>query len=644
MIQLFRRFFSSKLGLGITLAFLGLIALAFASMDVSGTATFGGVSGGDRVAVVGGEKIGTAELNRRAQNALEGVRQQNPTLSMQAFVQQGGLEGVLDRLIDRLAINEYAQKFGLRAGDNLINSEILQIPAFRGPDGNFSQEVYQAALNQQSLTDAMLRGDLRSSMLEQQLLDPATVGAHLPSKLARQYAALLRERRQGSIALIPSAAFAPKGDPSAEQLNTFYNANRSRYIRPERRTIRYASFGVAAIDDSVAPTDAEIAARYNRDAAQYAAQESRTLTQLIVPTEDAAKAIRQRVTAGASLESVAREAGFSTSQVGPVAKTAFASSASSAVANAAFAAERGSIAAPARSGLGWHVVRVDRIDSTPARSLAAVTPEIRAALLEEKRAQALADLSARVEDQIDDGAPLSEIAQELGIQINTTPPLTADGRVYGEQGRGAPEALQGAVSTAFQMDEGVPQLAEVERGTTFLIFETAEITPSATAPLGEIKEQVTTQWRLSEGARLAKAAADRILKRLGGETTLAAAIRQEDKQLPPVDNVNLTREELAQRQQQVPAPLALFFSMAEGTAKKLEAPSDLGWFVVDLDDISTDDVKADDPIVVAAKRQLETTLGEEYRRQLVASIRAEMGVEKNDDAIEAVRKQLLGES
>ena len=62
MLQLFRSFFKSKVGIVVTLAFLALIALAFASMDVANTGTFGGVTGGDRVAVVGDRRIDTSEL------------------------------------------------------------------------------------------------------------------------------------------------------------------------------------------------------------------------------------------------------------------------------------------------------------------------------------------------------------------------------------------------------------------------------------------------------------------------------------------------------------------------------------------------------------------------------------------------------
>ena len=70
MLTFFRNFFKTKVGLAIALAFLGLIGFAFASMYVSSTGAFGGVAGGDRVAVVGSEKISTAELSDGAAEAL----------------------------------------------------------------------------------------------------------------------------------------------------------------------------------------------------------------------------------------------------------------------------------------------------------------------------------------------------------------------------------------------------------------------------------------------------------------------------------------------------------------------------------------------------------------------------------------------
>jgi peptidyl-prolyl cis-trans isomerase D len=644
MITFFRKFFGSKLGLGLTLGFLGLIAFAFASSDVANTAVFGGVSGGDRVAVVGDEKIGNADFSRTVSSAVDQVRRENPTITIPAFVEQGGLDTVLQQMIDRTAVSAYAREYGLRAGDNLINSEILQISAFRGPDGNFSQDAFLAALRQQGLNEAMLRRDLGDSLLAQQLLVPALSGTQMPQKLAMQYAALLRERREGAVGFLPSAAFAPTDDPTDEQINAFYRETRENYVRPERRTIRYATFGVENLDTDVTPTAEEIAARFERDSAEYAAREERSFTQLIVPTEEAANALRQRVSAGASLAAVAREAGFSTTQLGPIEQSAYADVANAEVAQAVFAAAQGQLAEPARSALGWHVVRVDRINRIPARSLAQVTPEITEELLAEKRAQALADMSARVEEQLEEGVSFSQMAANIGVEVSQTAPLTADGRIYDNPAAQTPPQLRGAISTAFQMEEGEPQLAELVRGTTYMLFEVSEVTASAAAPLSEIRQQVVIDWRLAEGAAAAKEAADRVIGRVRGDTTLAAAMREEEVNLPPVDNLSINREELLSQGQQIPPALALFFSMAQGTTKRLEAPGNIGWFVVDLDKILTGEVQADDPIVASARQQLRGAISDELAEQLTLAIREELGVETNEAAVAAVRRQLTGET
>ena len=645
MIETFRKFFSSKIGLGITLAFLALIAFAFASSDVANTGTFGGVAGGDRVAVVGDKKLGTADLSQSASSALDQMRQQDPTLSMRAFIEQGGLDRVLDRLIDRTAIGEYARKYGLRAGTNLVNSEIIQIPAFRGADGNFSQEAYEGLLRQQGLSDATVRDDLATGLLTQQLAVPASFGTSFPGKIAARYAELLRERRQGTIATLPSMAFAPQGKPSNGQINAFYEANRADFIRPERRVVRYVTFGMDALDTSIEPTDNELAARFSQNKAQYAASEERMITQIIVPTEQGAKALRDQVSAGASFASVAQQAGFRPSQLGPLSKAELTEQSSAAVANAVFAASQGSIANPVRSALGWHVVRVDNIDSIPARTLADVRGELAEAIRAEKRRAAIADLSARVEEEIDDGMALADMAEQLGRDVQVSQPLTADGRVYGAPAQAAPQELAAALSTAFQMQEGEPQLAEVVPGQLFLIFEVGEITESAPAPLAEIRDQIEARWRMEQGAKGARAAADRILARLAKGETLAAAISAEDASLPAPDSIDLNRQQLAQQMRgQVPAPLALMFSMAQGTSKKLEGPNDTAWFVIDLERVSVEKVASGDPIIEQTRRELAQSAGDEYFAQLVTAMREEVGVERNQSAVDAVRKLLVGES
>lgn len=640
MLQFFRNMFKSKIGLGITIGFIALIGVAFAVGDVASTGSLGGISGGDNVAVVGDEKVGAADFSQAASVAVDQLRQQNPTLSMQAFVQQGGLDDVLDQLLDRRAISWWADEHGLMAGSNLVNSEIRRIPAFAGADGKFSESAYQQLLAQRRLSDAEVRRDLADGLLAQQVLVPASFGAKMPTKIAARYAALTKERREGAVALIPSTAFAPTGNPTDAQLNAFYAANKGQYIRPERRVLRYAVFGADALG-SVEPTAAEIAARYNRDrATKYAARETRSFTQLIVPTRAAAQAIAGR--GGGALETAAREAGLEASKVTSTDRAQYTASASAAVANAAFSTARGAIAAPARGGLGWYVVRVDAINANPARSLEQARDEIATALREEKRVRGLSELAADVEQQVDEGNSLADIARTLKVELQTTPPIVADGRVYGVDGQTVPQALAPALSAAFEMEEGQPQIAALPGNNEYLVFETTRITPSAAAPLAEIRNDAIAGWRLDVGQKAAKAAADRIVARVAKGQALSAALAAEKVVLPSIEPVNMTRGELVQQAGRIPPSLALLFSMAKNSVKRLEAPRDGGWYVVTVDTITPGQIAANDPLLVQATASLGQLLGREYGDALRAAIRKEAEVERNADAIAAVRKQLVG--
>ncbi|MXO59608.1 peptidylprolyl isomerase [Altererythrobacter salegens] len=643
MLHLFRKIFQSKFGIVLTLGFLALIALAFASSDiVSNNPTFGGVAGGDQVAVAGDRKISAAEFRQAMTNELESRRQQQPTLTMQALIASGASERVADQLLQRAALVEWGRKYGIRAGKRLVDSELVKIPAFFGANGQFDQDTFKAIVAREGLTEAQVRQDIASGLIGQQILVPASHGAVVPVSLARQYALLLRERRTGAIAQLPSELYAPKDGPTDAQLSAYFKDHGDDYIRPERRVVRYATFGEEVLGTLPAPTAAQVKARYEQNKAQYAAKEERTFTQMVVPTEAAANAIVNELASGKTMAVSAREKGLSTTTVGPVSKTVFATQASQAVADAGFAAAEGGLVKPARGNLGWYVLKVEKITRQAGRTLADATPELTKSLADEQRRQAFVDMASRIEDEFDDGNSIEDVARELKITLKDTAPLTADGRVYGKP-EAAPPELASALKTAFEMQEGEPQIAEIVPGQTFLVFGVSDITASAVAPLAEIRDDVTGDWRRSEGAKAAKAAADRIMKAVDGGKTLAEAVAAEKVALPRPEAISMGREELA-RAGQVPPVLALFFSMAQGTTKRLEGPRDQGWFVAHLDSITLPEVQGDDPLIGQTRQQLASVFGDEYAEQFVRAAMADVGTEKNQAAIDATLRQLTGQA
>ncbi|MWV27939.1 peptidylprolyl isomerase [Aurantiacibacter rhizosphaerae] len=641
MITFFRRFFQSKVGVVVTLAFLGLIAVAFASSDVANSGMFGSVTGGDRVAVVGDRRISTAELNTNANNALQQARANNPTLTMAEFIAQGGLDDVLEQMVSRSAVAEYGKELGLRVSDRLVDSEIIAIPAFQGFDGTFDPDTFRAALRRLNLTESTVRDDLAMGLYARQLVLPIGHGSQLPDSFVRRYAQLRNDTRVGSAANIPAAAFAPEGEPSDAVLQEYYDANRSDYVRPERRVIRYATFDIGAVGDLEPVTQEQIARRYQRDAEVYQPTEQRSFTQLVVPTEAAAQAVIDEVAGGVSLEASAQSKGLSTTDLTDVDRGTLQSQSSAQVAAAGFDGSQGALVGPVRGDLGWYVLRVDNVNRISGQSVEQASASIRDQLEEERRRLALNELTARLEDEFRDGRSLSEAAQELGLEIQTTPPLTADGRIYGTQ-ETAPQELARVLSFAFEKPEASdPELTEIVAGEQFLVFDVPEITPSATAPLAEIKPEVTLAWRRAEGMAAANAASARIQKRVAGGASLAEAVAAEDVALPAPQPLRLNRQQVAQQGQVTRASL-LFFSMAEGTVKRVRQEETSAWLVIELDEIETPDIAEDGPLFASIQQQLGEAAGSEYLEQFLEAAEASYDVELNDAAIDAVRTQLSG--
>lgn len=651
MISFFRNVLNSKIGAGIALAVLVLITLAFVGGDLTGMSDSGGISAGKAVATVGKDEVDENELALAAKSALSRVQAQDPTMTMKVLIAQGGLEQVLDELIDRTATAFFGKKIGVVAGDRLIDSEIARIPAFQGVDGKFDQATFRQLLAQQGLSEKSLRDDIAQGLIAQQLMLPAQFGTTMSSFAAKRYAALLDENRAGTVVALPSELFAPTNAPSDAELQAFYKSHTNAFIRPERRVIRFAAFGESAVKDVAAPNDADVAKRYQADAALYAAQDNRKITQLIVPTEAAAKAIAGEVAKGKTLEAAAQEKGLSAAKLEFFSKAQLSSQFSPAVADAVFAAPVGKLAAPQKSALGWHLIRVEEEQKKPERPLAAVKDEIVAKLTEEKKRSAFTDLLAKLEDEFSNGASLVEVAKSLGATVQTTAPITANGQVYGKPGETAPAVLQTVLKTAFAMDQEKPQTAQVTKDEAapasqngFIVYDVTDITPSAPAPFKEIANDVKAAWALDKGDVAAKAAALQVQTQVRGGKTLEQAIAAIGKTLPPVQQVSMSRATLTaalRSGRQVPPPVSLMFHMAKGTVKVQSAGRDRGWFVVALKDVVPGKVESAQ-LVEGTQRELGGQLGQAYTDALGKAIRKEVGVKRHDKAIAAVRDQLAG--
>jgi peptidyl-prolyl cis-trans isomerase D len=642
MITAIRRMFSSTIGKFVALAFIGLIGVLFALSDVTGNATFGGI-GGANVAKVGNEEIGVGELRDRVRLAYNQARQDQPGMTMAAFVESGGLDQVLNQLVEGLAFDQFATELGFGVSKRLIDGRIADIPAFAGVAGSFDQKVFENFLRQNGMTEAQLRRDLRQQLLIQQLAAPVGTMPRVAPGIAQPYAALLMEQRRGQATFIPSSPFAPTADPGDAALKTYLSQNTAKFTVPERRVIQYALFDRAAAPVP-AVTDAEIAKIYKDNAARYAASETRRFAQVIVPDQATANALAAKVRGGATLAAAAQAAGLSASITGDLTQSAYAATSTAAAAKTAFAAKRGDLIGPIQTGLGWSVARVEDVTAKPARTLADASTEIRAELAKNKANEAIVDYYNTIQDAVNGGASVEEIAADRKLQLLTTPALLPSGRVPGQPAYTPPPELAPLVSQAFQGgSEGEGQLATLVENEKFAVFAVKSIIAAAPPPFAQIRADLLADWRFAQGQKVARDRARAIVKAVEGGKSLADAVAAAGPNIGNVQTIGGRRAELGQNGQPVPPELALLFSMAKGSVKTLEIPGNRGWMVIALAGVQRPDPKSIDPARIAAIAQpLAPAFGSELVEQLAAEAKRRVGVTINKELVEQLRKELTG--
>ena len=642
MLTFFRSFFNSRFGVLITLAFVGLIGIAFALGDVAGT-SFGGFSSGSKVASVGREKISATDLDTQFRGILARLRQRNPQLSIKEFLAQDGLNEVLTYAMDGKAVMQWGEKYGLYVGDRLVDSEIAKDPNLQTPDGKVDNALYRQLLASQGTTDGVFRGEQTQVLMAKLLLTSNSLGLKSPRKVTSRYVAVLTEHRRGAIVTLPPAAFAPTTAPSDAEVTAWYNDHKADYILPERRTIRYLTFTDAAVKDAAAPNDAEIAARYNANKAKYAAADKRKLSQMVLPTEAAARQVLAEVAAGKTLEVAAQTKGLAVAQLGSLTRDAYAGQSSADAANAVFAAPAAKVVGPFKGPLGWLLVRVEAREATPGKTLEQAKPELLKELTEEKRKIEIASFGEKIEEELDNGATLGDLAKELGLTVSETPPLTANGMIFGQDGIAAPAELARVVPAAFQMDgTGQPQLAEVEAGKTFAIYDVGTIAPAAPPLLATIRARVTEDARIAKGEAAAKAAAEKVQAQIQKGVPVDVAVASLGVALPPVDHVDMDREEVQKKGKNAARPLLMIFAMAKGKVRLMQGGRNHGWYVVTVTEVIPGKVDDKNPQFDGFNKELARQQGEELGDQLRGGFRSELGSTRNEDNIRKLQTQLSG--
>lgn len=640
MLQFMRKSVGSWLGIGILVLALGaLVVTLFHPTDPVNT---GG--GGTVLASVGKRRVTEPEYQRSVERAVARERENNPQMTTPEFLRLGGGALVLDQMIQNEAVGAWGASNGMAISRRMVDGEIASIPALQ-VNGKFDEPTFRRLLAEQRVSEDELRRGIESDLARRQLLQPIALGTYVPQGLAEPFARLLLEARHGQILAIPAAAMPATAKPTDADLKSYYEANRRAYTLPERRGFRYATFDSASLASRAAATPAEIEAYYKEHAVDFGGVETRDVRQIVLADEKQANAFAADVKGGKDFVAAATALGWAEGDVslGSVTKDALQKDTSAEVANAAFSLPSGGLSGVIRSPLGYHVVQVRSITPAKPRPLDSVRGEIAAKVSAQKLQDLLSDTVAHTEDRFQDGQTLADVAKDMGLELKTAAPVTADGRQFSADyvltRFDQPQLLSHIFDSS---SEDGPQVADLGGGH-YALFEISDTVPPALVPLDRIRDDVTAAWEAKQHSDAAKKLADDIAARAEkGEklATLATASK-----LPPPQQISVRRLELtqmAQQGQKVPPPVLMLLSTAKGQARVVAAPGNQGYFVVQVDGVEPGDLAQVPQLAGAVRQGMQREAADEMVSTFLHVIERSENVVRNPDAIRAADRRMAG--
>jgi peptidyl-prolyl cis-trans isomerase D len=642
MLSFFRRVSNSKIGTWIMAIILIAILAGFALTDISnfGSGNVGFGMGSSTLARAGGEQVTEQEMSEAMQRRLQQVRQERPNADYSTIL--GEFETILDSLLDEKTLLGFAEKYHFPLSKRLVDAEIAQIPQTKGLNGQFNEQAYQAFLAQQRLTDAQVRQVLAGGLLERFILTPVAANARFSVGMARPYAAMLLESREGEATAISIESFRAGLKPTDADLQQYYSANRNRYMVPEQRAVRIARIGPEQVAN-VAASDQEIAGYYNSHKADYAAKETRSISQAVVPDQATANAIAAKAKGGATIAAAAAPAGSNAAVTSLKDQTreAYASVAGDQAAAMVFAAASGAVVGPIQTDFGWAVAKVDSVKSVGGRSLDQARSEIAAKLTTQKRKDAVENLVDNVQNAIDGGSNFSEAAAQAKLPVTTTPLITANGTSRADSSFKMPPELAPALKTGFEIaPNDPPEVVTLANDQGYAMVSPGQVVPAAPAPLATVREQVTNDWINAKALDRARAVAAQVETKVEHGTPLAQALKDSGAPNPEVKPIQARRIQIAMAQGPVPEPLKVLFTLGPGKSRMIPDPQGRGFYIVKVDKIDPGNAVLQPTLIGQMQTELQQAAGEDYAREFLAAMRQELGTKRNDSAIQAMKTRM----
>jgi peptidyl-prolyl cis-trans isomerase D len=505
-----------------------LIFPAFAFFGIQGYDQF--LAGDRSPAKVGDSKITPQEFDLARQQQLDQMRRMFGDRIDPSLLDSGAMRAeVLEGLITQRALLNEAQAQRIAISNDALRRTILEIPELLGPDGRFDKDRYRAQLAAQGRSEVAFEAELRRDLTLQALPAAISETLSLPDSVVDRVTRIGEQRREIRQRNFAAGDYADRVDVSDDALKRYHSERATDFQTAESVRVEYLVLEPSTIEQAIKLDPDAVRAYFEQNKARYALPEQRKASHILIQLPDGAddgarkvarekaQGLLDRIRAGADFAAIARvesqDPGSAPAggdlgwfDVGMMVKP---------FSEAAFRLAVGATSDLVETEFGYHIIRVS--DIRPGRdpgfeaARADVESAIRKQQLALKFAEAAETFSNLVYEQADTFEPA---AARFGIKVESAGDVGRGGAV--SLGADHPLNQPRVLQALFSADSIASKrnIAAIEVSGKLVSARVLEHRPSRAQTFDEVREQVREQVLASGSDRLAREAADGVLREL----------------------------------------------------------------------------------------------------------------------------------
>jgi peptidyl-prolyl cis-trans isomerase D len=580
------------------------------------------------IVTIGDQSIRAEDLQAAVRRELERLSARfGGAIDIQQAKKLGIIDDVLDELIDRSLLDQEAARLRLEVSDEVIRNAITDNPKFRTPDGQFDHALFNAVLAENHLTEDQFVTLMRRDIPRGDLRQAVVLGAVAPQSIVDLLYRYRNEKRVADIVALLIADAGDVGQPSDAELTAFYDAHQDLFRAPEYREFTLASLSPSDIAQGIEIPEATLKEQFDERQDEFQQPEQRQVEQILAPSEDKIKEAEAALTAGKDWKEVATQiAGQNpeTIELGLMKREELPR----VLADVAFELALNKPSEPMKTPLGWHILRVVKIEPAVTQTFEQAKPKLEAELTHDEAVDRIYKVANRVDDALAGGMSIEDAAGKF--ELKKTEIAAAD--VSGHDPESNPVALplpaNGVLKLAFATDEGqTSRVTESPDGAIFMV-RVSKVMPPAIKPLAQVKEQAVAAWQAEKRREKVANTATELAAAVKPDARLAAVAAE--KGLKVTTALPLRRRP-GRDDTTSPALVAKLF--AAKTGEVVTAADAAGSYVAQLDEVQTPEAPSGSA-TAEVSRDLDQGMRTDLAVEFTQALRARFPVEIRREAFD----------